>query len=53
MLLEIGCLLDSDCDAEISELKSVKTKIPALVQNIPEPQGFFVVFFFFSFRLGG
>ena len=43
--LEIGRLLSSDCDAEISELKSVKTKMLALVQNIPEPH--------FFFRLGG
>lgn len=48
VLLEIGFLLDSDCDAEISELKSVKTKILALVQNIPEPRFLFVVFFFLS-----
>lgn len=41
-LLEIGCLLNSDCDAEISELKSVKRKMLALVQSIH-----------IFFRLGG
>lgn len=44
-LLEIGRLLISDYDAEISELKSVKIKIMALVQNMSESLFFF---FFFS-----